>query len=98
MVVFSPTQGWLPRLALLGPIWRVWPCLALFGPVWPRLALFGPVELATFGSVWPCRISHYERKGLEGMPKDVYFFWIEFWQSLVWFWQVLHVQVWFCFV
>ena len=46
---FSPTQGWLPRFTLLGPIWHhlawvahVWPHLALFGPIWSHLALFGP--------------------------------------------------------
>ena len=60
-----PTQGWLPCLALLGPIWPGLtpfclgcPCLAPFGSVWSCLALsvpFGPVWpcLALFGPVWP---------------------------------------------
>ena len=64
-----PTQGWLPRLALPGPIWPGLtpfglgcPCFAhlvLFGPVWPRLAPSAPLgpiwpHLTTFDHVLPC--------------------------------------------
>ena len=56
-------------MTLFSPICLVLPRLDTFGAIWP---FFGPVRLhlAPFGPVWPHRINLYERKGLEGTPKD----------------------------
>ena len=58
-----------PKLAPFVPIWphfapfdHIWPRLAWFNLLWPRLASFGPV--------WRNRINLYERKVLEGTPKE----------------------------